>query len=387
VSADPSGGLRRRLVRDLERRGFVRSRAVRDAFLAVRREQFVPEFAAREGVEAVYRDDAIPTKFRRDGFPISSSSQPAVMAEMLERLELAPGLRVLEVGAGTGYNAALLAQLVGPEGSVTSIDVDAELARSARQALREGGHRVRVIVGDGRDGWRARAPYDRIVVTASAEEIPEAWADQLVEGGLLELPLGFNGGENQFVATFRKERGRLVSIALAPGGFMPLRPADDPEAPAPPPALVATDMAGGPGRPLRQLVGACLATLAEPAKRRLLAVALENGRSEPLGMRADPAALWLYLQLTLPPSRRVLLLPEPALGVIGRDGRSLAYIEHSERRLLSRLRTHGGSEAENRLLAAVARWHDRGRPSAPELQLVVDHTRHGPRPRLRSPQR
>jgi protein-L-isoaspartate(D-aspartate) O-methyltransferase len=347
----------------------------------------VPGFAAREGLEAVYRDDAIPTKFRRDGFPVSSSSQPAIMAEMLERLELAPGLRVLEVGAGTGYNAALLAQLVRPEGSVTSLDVDAEVARDARRALRAGGHRVRVVVGDGRDGWRAQAPYDRIVVTASADEVPETWAEQLVEGGLLELPLRFDGGENQFVPTFRKEHGRLVSVALVPGGFMPLRPPDDPDAPAPPPALVATDTTGGHGRPLRQLVGACLATLPEPAKRRLLAVALEDGRSEPLGLRADPAALWLYLQLTLPPSRRVLLLPEPALGVIGRDGRSLAYVEHSERRPLSRLRAHGGPEAENRLLAAVARWHDRGRPNTQELQLVIDHARHGPRPRLRLPRR
>jgi protein-L-isoaspartate(D-aspartate) O-methyltransferase len=385
VSAEPSVRLRRRLVRELERRGFVRSRAVRDAFQAVPRERFVPEFAAREGVEAVYRDDAIPTKFRRDGFAISSSSQPAIMAEMLERLELEPGLRVLEVGAGTGYNAALLAQLVGPRGFVTSVDVDAELARGARRALREGRHRVRVVVGDGRDGWPAGAPYDRIVVTASAEEVPEAWAEQLVEGGLLELPLRFDGGAGQFVPTFRRERGRLVSVAIVPGGFMPLRSADDPDAPAPPPTLAATDTASGRGRPLRQLTGACLATLSEPAKRRLLGVALGDGRSEPLGLRADAAALWLYLQLTLPPARRVLLLPEPALGVIGRDGRSLAYIRYSERRPVSRLCAHGGPEAQSRLLAAVARWDKRGRPGPEELRLVVDHARHGRRPRLRLP--
>ena len=385
MGVDKSAQLRRRLVGDLDRRGFVRSRAVRDAFLVVPRERFVPEFAARERVEAVYRDDAIPTKFRRDGFPISSSSQPAIMAEMLERLELAPGLRVLEVGTGTGYNAALLAQLVGPTGSVTSVDVDAEVARGARRALREGSHRVRVVVADGRDGWTARAPYDRIVVTASAEEIPEAWAEQLVEGGLLELPLCFDGGENQFVATFQKERRRLVSVALVPGGFMPLRSADDPDAPAAPPALVASDRQAGTDRPIRQLVGSCLATLSKPAKQRLLRVALEDGRSKPLGLRANRAALWLYLQLTLPPSRRVLLLPEPALGVIGRDGRSLACIEHSGRRLLSRLRAHGRLEAENHLLAAVARWRDGGRPGAEKLQLVVDHARRGSRPRLRLP--
>jgi hypothetical protein len=166
---------------------------------------------------------------------------------------------------------------------------------------------------------------------------------------------------------------------------MPLRSADDPDAPAAPPALVASDRQAGTDGPIRQVIGSCLATLSKPAKRRLLRVALEDGRSKPLRLRADPAALWLYLQLTLPRSRRVLLLPDPALGVIGRDGRSLASVEHSDRGLLSRLRAHGRLDAENDLLAAVARWRDHGRPGPEKLQLVVDHARHGPRPRLRLP--
>lgn len=151
------GKLRRGLVRDLGRRSLIRSEAVRDAFLAVPRELFLREFAAREGLAAVYRDEAIPTKFDGNGFAISSSSQPAIMAEMLEQLTLEPGMHVLEIGAGTGYNAALLAHIVGKKGSVTAVEVDRQIARSARAALRESGYRVRVVTGDGLDGVAAQA--------------------------------------------------------------------------------------------------------------------------------------------------------------------------------------------------------------------------------------
>jgi len=108
--------LRGQLVAELERRGLIQSDRVREAFLAVPRELFVPEFAAREGLAAVYRDQAILTKHNEHGVPVSSSSQPAIMAEMLEQLELAEGMNVLEVGAGTGYDAALLSLLVGKRG-------------------------------------------------------------------------------------------------------------------------------------------------------------------------------------------------------------------------------------------------------------------------------
>lgn len=133
-----SDRLRRRLVRDLRAKGAIRSPAVRDAFLAVPREQFLSGLVAELGLEAVYRDDAIVTKRDTRGLALSSSSQPALMAEMLELLAVSPGDRVLEIGAGTGYNAALLTHLVGPNGKVTSIDIDPALARAARKTLRQG---------------------------------------------------------------------------------------------------------------------------------------------------------------------------------------------------------------------------------------------------------
>ena len=167
--------LRRQLVESLAQNGWIRSAPVREAFLAVPRELFVPEFAASHGLEAVYRDEAILTKQAASGLPLSSSSQPAIMALMLEQLQLGEGMSVLEVGAGTGYNAALLSRLVGRSGRVVSVDVDPEVARGARRNLRAGGYRARVVVGDGRDGVASDAPYHRIVVTASSESVPVAW--------------------------------------------------------------------------------------------------------------------------------------------------------------------------------------------------------------------
>jgi protein-L-isoaspartate(D-aspartate) O-methyltransferase len=139
--------------------------------LAVPREIFVPEFAAHRGLEAVYRDEAIMTKRDVGGMPVSSSSQPAIMASMLERLDLREGQSVLEIGAGTGYNAALLAEIVGPEGRVVSVELDPELAKRSGLALRRAGYRAKVVVGDGHDGWAPQAPYDRIIVTCGVRKL------------------------------------------------------------------------------------------------------------------------------------------------------------------------------------------------------------------------
>jgi protein-L-isoaspartate(D-aspartate) O-methyltransferase len=141
--------LRQRLATRLRRAGTLTDPVVERAFLTVPRELFVVAVAAREGLEAVYRDDAIVIKRDALGRPASSSSQPSIMAAMLEQLQVRPGQRVLEVGAGSGYNAALLSSLVGPGGHVVSVELDEEVARAARAALTggrlpgPGGHRRR----------------------------------------------------------------------------------------------------------------------------------------------------------------------------------------------------------------------------------------------------
>ena len=220
--------LRAELVDELRSKGVVYSDAVADAFATVPRERFIPDVMAERGLEAVYRDQAFVTKKDPRGMPLSSSSQPALMARMLELLDLQPGLHVLEVGTGSGYNAALLAHLVGPRGRVTSIDVDSDLARLAGRALKDSGYRVAVHVGDGREGWKESAPYDRIIVTACADEIRRRWLEQLKDGGLLELPLRLDPDRAaiQVIPVLQRRGDRLRSTALTSGGFMPLHAGD-----------------------------------------------------------------------------------------------------------------------------------------------------------------
>jgi protein-L-isoaspartate O-methyltransferase len=130
---------RRALLAAVRERGAARDAAVARALLTVPRHVFLPGIA----LEEVYRDDAIVTKRDGDGVPISSSSQPTIMAIMLDQLGVAPGHRVLEIGAGTGYNAALLAQLVGPTGEVVSIDIDEDVVERARAGLAAAGAGIR----------------------------------------------------------------------------------------------------------------------------------------------------------------------------------------------------------------------------------------------------
>ena len=399
VRAADSTKLRRALVAELERRKLIRSPGVREAFLAVPRESFVPEFAAREGLEAVYRDEAILTKSGRHGVPLSSSSQPAIMALMLEQLGLEEGMRVLEVGAGTGYNAALLSLLVGMEGRVVSVDVDAQVAAEARRALRDGGYRVRIVHADGRAGFAKTAPYDRIIVTASADAISRAWFEQLADDGLLEVPLRLGSLGAQGIPVFRKTPAGFRSLRAVAGGFMPLRSGDD-EGDEPPrePSLLVTDLSRDRSEPLLQLSGAALGTLSQPARRRLVATALGEPRRRRLGLRGDHGALGLYLSLTLPKSRLVTGFADfgngrrttdfgpPGIGAISRDGGSLALIvARAGRPKVEALNAYGGSAAEEFLLESVRGWADRSRPSVSDLEITVTYEENHSRLRLRWP--
>jgi protein-L-isoaspartate(D-aspartate) O-methyltransferase len=363
VGASASERLRRKLVRGLR----IESDAVRAAFLAVARERFLPGVA----LESVYRDEAILTKFASNGAPLSSSSAPSIMAAMLERLELEPGMRVLEIGTGTGYNAALIAELVGPRGSVTTIDVDAELVRKARAVLRG----VAVVAGDGRAGHVRRAPYDRIVVTASSDTVPRAWFDQLSDGGLLEVPLRIAGA--QVIPTLRKRNGRLSSVATIPGGFMPLRGAEL-YGEAPPPSLVATDLTDRDHPPpICQVSSEGLSSLSAAAKRRLLATALDDGAVRRVPVRDDRDALMLYLALALPTTRMVKVWPGWTIGLFSRDGASLAYVDGNA----GMLRVHGDERAADELERSIEAWSERGRPGAAQLRFTIDYD--GAEPRLR----
>jgi methyltransferase of FxLD system len=385
----PSERLRSRLVKDLRGKGVIVSDAVQAAFLAVPRERFIPEVANEQGLEAVYRDEAIVTKRDPRGMPLSSSSQPALMAKMLELLAPTPGDRVLEIGTGTGYNAALLAEMVGSHGRVTSVDVDAGLARTARRALREAGYRMSVKVGDGREGHPSRAPYDRIIATACADEIPNAWLEQLADGGRIELPLRLDpdGAAIQVIPVLEREGDRLRSTALTWGGFMPLHSGDGGWRPLPV-TLAANRSVRGRHTSLVSLSGAGLDQLPTHVARELLAATLTD-QSSPRRQgltdmsSARPPLLLIYLLLSIPAARRVSLTEQRRLGVglIDRHSRSLGVvslrspwsgdINKPDGRVRWRLNAYGGDDAADQLDQLISEWQQLQREHQTKLQITA----------------
>jgi protein-L-isoaspartate(D-aspartate) O-methyltransferase len=194
-----------------------------------------------EELRLVYSDRALitrlsPARRGEPAVPISSSSQPSLMAQMLEDLKPAPGQRVLEVGAGTGYNAALLAHVVGP-GGVLSIDVDRQVLAEAWDHLRAfPERRVELRHADGRCGYAEAAPFDRIMVTAATPDLEPAWLEQLAPGGLLLAPLVIAPGL-AFVVRGTAADGGFDGGLTRAAYFMPLRAEDEagpPEGPPPP---------------------------------------------------------------------------------------------------------------------------------------------------------
>jgi protein-L-isoaspartate(D-aspartate) O-methyltransferase len=217
MAADPVS-LREALVQSLLRTGAIRSPEVAAAFRAVPRDCFLPGVALAD----VYRDDAIITRREPGGLPSSSSSQPSIMAIMIEQAGLRPGHRILEIGAGTGYNAAVLREVVGPAGRVVTVDIQPEVAQEAETHLRAAGHfDVVVATADGGFGYPAEAPYDCIMLTASASDISPYWRAQLRDGGLLVLPLRLR--TQGLSVAFEKQGSLLASRSILCSGFMHLR--------------------------------------------------------------------------------------------------------------------------------------------------------------------
>ncbi len=178
---------RRRLVEQLVREGIIRSEKVKKAMLAVPREEFVPENQR----QWAYYDHPLPIGYGQ------TISAPHMVALMTELLDPEPGDKVLEVGTGSGYQAAVLAEIVAKQdpsrrGHVYTIERIPELARFAKENLRRTSYikYVTVIIGDGTKGYPKEAPYDGIVVTAAAPNIPQPLVEQLKVGGRLVIPVG-----------------------------------------------------------------------------------------------------------------------------------------------------------------------------------------------------
>jgi protein-L-isoaspartate(D-aspartate) O-methyltransferase len=194
----------------LRRRG-ISDQAVLRAIDAVPREKFVlAEFA-----DSAYADQAMPIACGQ------TISQPYVVAYMTEQLGVTREHRVLEVGTGSGYQAAILSQLAG---QVLTVERYRTLAETARKALAELAYdNVSIIVGDGLKGVPEHAPYDRIIVTAAAESIPQALLEELAVGGVMVLPLGEHEGPQRLVKLTRTNEG-VTQEDLIWVRFVPLLP-------------------------------------------------------------------------------------------------------------------------------------------------------------------
>ncbi|HKH18439.1 MAG TPA: methyltransferase domain-containing protein [Solirubrobacteraceae bacterium] len=345
------------------------SERIIDAFARVPRHVFLPEVP----LDVAYADDAIVTH-DEGGVPTSSSSQPSLMARMLEQLELAPGDRVLEIGAGTGYNAALMAKLGA---AVTTVELQPEVSAAARAHLRTAGipaaaddpestavgpGSVLVVTGDG--AAPPAGQYDRIIITAGCWSLPPAVVDALADGGVLVAPLRVNAVE--LVLGLRRQGGTLRGSGAIPCGFMPMRVRD--------------------GRPWRwQLGGGGIATAdadlgveGRGALDRLLAVPgrpVEDPLALQEGEHALGAILWLGLQ------------GDPLLSLVlpGRDGRppwsvgldvlpaSLLVIELAAGYgAVASARLHGGEAALRACVDGMKAWRAAGSPGPAALEITVD---------------
>lgn len=204
---------REKMVENLRRRGYLDSEEVIEAFREVPREDFVPSRVK----ENAYADRPLPIG---RGQTISA---PSMIAIMLEALDLKGGQRVLEVGTGSGYNAALLAEIVGEDGSVYTLERLESVAETGRKNLESTGYGwVKVIVCDGTKGYSEGSPWDRILVTACAPDIPEPLVDQLGVDGMMAAPVGSHHMSQRLTIVKKSEEGEIEVEKRGGCAFVPL---------------------------------------------------------------------------------------------------------------------------------------------------------------------
>lgn len=321
------------------------SEEVLAALLDVPRHVFLPEVP----LETVYRDEAIVIKRGPGGLPISSSSQPTIMAIMLDQLAPRPGDRVLEIGAGTGYNAALLSRLVGPSGTVVSVDIDPDIVSRAREALT--GFDVTVVCADGALGHPGAAPYDRIIATVGAWDLLPAWTSQLAPDGRIVLPLDLGGV--QCSVAFERAGDGWVSRSVVLCGFMRMRGSEaGPEQHSTADADMNVMLPSG---------GALPADVSDWIASATPAGAVDVDHEFPLWLGVYCTGICMM-------SARA---PDPRLGdalftygLLGPDG--IAYLGKSVM-----AGGPGGPELASLLVSQASAWNAFGRPGAADLRITA----------------
>jgi protein-L-isoaspartate(D-aspartate) O-methyltransferase len=202
---------RKKMVNELKRRGYILSEDVERAFLKVAREDFVPE----DQRNYAYEDSPLPILCAQ------TISAPSMIAIMLEVSDFRRGHKVLEIGTGSGYNAALIAEIVGP-GSVITVERHRELVKFGGENLRSAGFDVKVVQADGSLGFEDEMPYDRIFATAGAPKIPKSWIDQTKIGGKIIAPIGPGTFSQRLVVANKVGEGKIESRMDTYCAFVPL---------------------------------------------------------------------------------------------------------------------------------------------------------------------
>jgi protein-L-isoaspartate(D-aspartate) O-methyltransferase len=195
--------------RQIESRG-IREPTILEAFRSVPRE----EFLADEYRDLAYGDHPIPIEAGQ------TISQPYIVALMIHAAEIKCGDRVLEVGAGSGYAAAVMSRIAG---EVIAMERQTELVAVAQERMQRLGYdNVRIVEGDGTRGWPGEAPYEAILAAASGSPVPPAWVEQLTDGGRIVMPVGDPGWVQKLVKVTKGPAGKLITEDLGAVRFVPL---------------------------------------------------------------------------------------------------------------------------------------------------------------------
>ncbi|MEU4208590.1 methyltransferase domain-containing protein [Streptomyces sp. NPDC026206] len=344
------------LLRELEGKGVV-TPEWRDVVASVDRAHFIPEVfeghdrrtEPERWKRAVYSDVPLVTQVN-DGIPVedggfrlstSSSSMPSVMLEMLDLLDVREGRRVLEIGTGTGYHAAWLCHRLG-DANVTSVEIDAAVLSTAVGNLAKAGYHPATVLGNGRDGHRRGAPYDRVISTCTMREVPQAWLEQCPDGRVV-TPWGssFFGGS---FATLDVVDGTAHGSFSGDPAFMWDR----------------TQRAGA-GRVRDFYRG-------EEGQKSTTDV-------EPQNVIQDDPAFFTALSLTDAWYRWCEAEDssgEATLWFVTDDGSSWAAVEYAPGRAAYEVEQYGPRALWDEVLVAFLRWHELGKPERSRFGLTVD---------------
>ncbi len=364
------------LVATLKREGKLTSPLLEEAFNSIPRHAFIDQFYIRDGtnsflkrhliqappladakswLEAVYANDALITAISEFGTHSSSSSAPDVMAHMLEALDVHPGLRVLEIGTGTGYNAALLAHIVGDPRLVFSVEIDPRLAQQAQQRIdRVVGIGTTIHTGNGLDGYPLAAPFDRIIATGSCHGIPHSWLEQLGEGGILVMNLRGKIGTGSLLQIQKQStKGAAHGSFLGYSAFIELRVSIEAPSPAIPALLFKYS-----GRPITAKI--------------------------PLSQSEfDPELLWeidfvFLLQLEFPRAYLCSIqkqsIDAPTLCLIDEQSQTMVMFYPTEQDTARVVEIKGEPQTWEKIYCAYRLWLDLERPKVSDYLIDIDES-------------